>query len=39
MRFADVRPHLTLGALHEFDADRADSLWIEARRERREEMS
>ena len=39
MRFADVRPHLTLGALHEFDANCAESLWIEAARERRESLS
>jgi sugar-phosphatase len=39
MRFADVRPHLTLGALHEFDATCADSLWVETRRDRRETMS
>jgi HAD superfamily hydrolase (TIGR01509 family) len=36
MRFADVRPHLTLGALHEFDAKCADSLWIETGRGRGE---
>jgi sugar-phosphatase len=39
MRFADVRPHLTLGALHEFDAACADSLWSGSGRERREAMS
>jgi sugar-phosphatase len=39
MRFADVRPHVTLEALHEFDAACADSLWIETRRCRREATS
>jgi sugar-phosphatase len=39
MRVAEAEPHLTLGALHEFDAACADSLWIEAGRTRREALS
>jgi HAD superfamily hydrolase (TIGR01509 family) len=33
---ADARPHLTLGALHEFDAQHASTLWQSMDRERRD---